>query len=131
MRTIRRVMVAGALAIPFTLGAAGIASADVGYGENESWAGPDGAYKSSVSSFAGSGGEGVYFQESSSWAGPDGAWTEDVATGTDGNGNTFYFMDASGAGPEGASSHEVSSIAVGDDADDEVDDEDEVEAEDD
>jgi hypothetical protein len=124
MRTIRRVMVAGALAVPFTLGAAGIASADVGYGENESWAGPDGAYENSVSSFAGDGdgveggeggGEGVYFQENSSWAGPDGAWSENLATGTDGNGNTFYFMDVSGAGPDGASSHDVSSVAGGDD----------------
>jgi hypothetical protein len=91
MRTIRRAMVAGALALPLTLGTAGIASADTSYNENSSFAGPDGASTYSVSSWAGTGDNGYYgggasFEESESSASADGAYSHDVSTSTGDNG---------------------------------------------
>jgi hypothetical protein len=120
MRTIKRAMIAGALALPLTLGTAGIASADVGYGENGSFAGPDGAGDYSVSSQAGGSGEsggnggGTSFEESSSFAGPDGAWNDYTSANADGDGNTSFEQGSSGASADGAYSEEVSSSAGGD-----------------
>jgi hypothetical protein len=119
MHTIKRALVAGALALPLTLGTAGIASADTSYDENGSFAGPDGAGQYSVSSQAGNGedgengdgGDGVAFEESSSFAGPDGAWSEFVRSFADGDGGTFFERGSSSATEDGASSNNVESSA--------------------
>ncbi|MER7863443.1 hypothetical protein ABTX61_30365 [Amycolatopsis japonica] len=82
MRTIRRTLVASALALPLTLGAAGIASADT-YGSTEVQAGPDGAATHSTSATAGENGDSQYRQHSG-WAGQDGAGSSETHSSTDG-----------------------------------------------
>ncbi|WP_211323187.1 hypothetical protein [Amycolatopsis palatopharyngis] len=118
MRTVKRAVVASALAFPLTLGTAGIASADASFGENGSFAGADGAGSYSVSSQADghvrADGDGTSFEESSSFAGPDGAWTEYVSAHADGDGDTSFEQGSSSATSEGASSENVSSSAGGD-----------------
>jgi hypothetical protein len=122
MRTIKRALVAGALALPLTLGTAGIASADTMYDENGSFAGPEGAGQFSVSSQASDGEEvengengggegGVSFDESSSFAGPDGAFSEFVRSFADGEGGTAFERGMSSATEDGASSNNVEASA--------------------
>jgi hypothetical protein len=90
MQTIRRAMIAGALALPLTLGTAGIASADTGvtFEESTSWAGSDGAGIDSTYSIAGSDGN-TTFEQNSATAGPDGASSSSVNAGTYGHNNNY------------------------------------------
>ncbi|RSN53671.1 hypothetical protein DMH01_38910 [Amycolatopsis sp. WAC 04182] len=81
MRTIRRTLAASALAVPLTLGAAGIASAD-SYGSTEAQAGPDGAATHSVQASTDRGSSS--FHENSTAAGPDGVATSETHASTDG-----------------------------------------------
>ncbi|WP_211323267.1 hypothetical protein [Amycolatopsis palatopharyngis] len=118
MGTVRRAMVASALALPLAFGTAGIASADSGYDETTSWAGDGGAGTVSTQSYAGGHGEhhdgygsfGTYFAESSSHAGPDGAMLEFTASGANAYGTT-YTSGMYGAGEDGAWSSTVHSSA--------------------
>lgn len=118
MGTVRRAMVASALALPLTLGTAGIASADSGYGENESYAGAEGAGTSNVQSYAGGHGHhghgydsfGAYFAESSSHAGPEGAIVEFTGASANAYG-TSYGNVTYAAGEDGAWSSSVHSNA--------------------
>jgi hypothetical protein len=89
MRTIRRAIVAGALALPLTLGTAGIAFADIGY--------PDGNGTADLS-----------FEETLSWAGPDGAGSDSTYANADGDGDATFEQDSATAGPDGATSDSVS-----------------------
>lgn len=74
MRSIIRLVAAGALSLPLLIGAAGIASADVEYDQNAASASADGAT--------------VY----------------DLASGADGHGNSYYVVQFETAGPYGAGS---------------------------
>jgi hypothetical protein len=117
MRTIKRTVVVNALALPLTLGTAGIASADTGYNETGTFAGADGAGSYSVSAQAdgnsegGTRGGGTSFEESSSFAGPDGAFNEYTRARAHGDGGTSFEQDSSSANADGASSNNVSSSA--------------------
>jgi hypothetical protein len=119
MRTIKRAVVASALALPLTLGTAGIASADTDYNENGSFAGSDGAGSYSVSAQAdgnhegGNGGDGTSFEESSNFAGPDGAFSEYTRANADGDGGASFEQGSSSATADGASSQNVSSSTDG------------------
>lgn len=83
MRMITVAVAAGAVALPLTLGAAGIASADT-YGQQDSVATPDGATSQSVHASAGDNGDATFHQYNLT-AGPDGASCSDTtaSTGTD------------------------------------------------
>ncbi|MGW4488754.1 hypothetical protein ACWEOE_33555 [Amycolatopsis sp. NPDC004368] len=110
--TIRRIVAAGAIALPLTLGAAGIASADT-YTDTSVSAGPDGVSTSSTHASTGDhGGGGASYQQHNSMAGPDGA-TSDHTTATTGghgdNGGASFDQGQNWAGPDGASSSHTSS----------------------
>jgi hypothetical protein len=96
MRTIRRAMVAFAIAVPLTLGGAGIASANDYNGRG----------------YGGYGADGVSWSESSSSAGPDGAYSEYTASGAN-DGATYYQHESNGANADGAYSNNVNSSAGG------------------
>ncbi|MEU7527166.1 hypothetical protein AB0A74_15640 [Saccharothrix sp. NPDC042600] len=99
MRTLHRLIAAGALAAPLLVAGAGLASADAAYGQQTAVAGPGGAWTHTVVAFAD--GEGnTYFHEHAAAAGPEGAgsfsttsWTHDGGYG-DGDG----YDDGSSAG---------------------------------
>lgn len=121
MSTVRRAIVAGALALPLTLGTAGIASADTAYDADHSYAGVEGAGSYEVNSFAGDhesgdngddtdGYGGAYFEESWSHAGPDHAVLEFTGSGANEYGTT-YMHERYTAGEDGAWSSDVHSIA--------------------
>lgn len=95
MRTIRRTMAAGALALPLTLGAAGIASAD-SFGSTQVQASPDGVATHSVQANADRGTSS--FHENATTAGPDGAASTDThaSTGDHGEGVLSGTLDALG-----------------------------------
>jgi len=105
MRTIRRTMAAGALALPLTLGAAGIASAD-SFGSTQVQAGPDGAATHSVQSGTHRGGS--TFHENSTAAGPDGVATSDKAASADRHGGSQYRQHAGTASKDGVATQDTS-----------------------
>ncbi|MBE1500579.1 hypothetical protein H4696_007679 [Amycolatopsis lexingtonensis] len=105
MRTIRRTMAAGALALPLTLGAAGIASAD-SFGSTQVQAGPDGAATHSVQSGTHRGGS--TFHENSTAAGPDGVATSDKAASADRHGGSQYRENAGTASKDGVATQDTS-----------------------
>jgi hypothetical protein len=111
MRTIRRTMIASALALPLTIGAAGVASAD-SFSEHGTYVGPEGAHSQSVSTYAGEQG-GTSFEQQSSSVTAEGAWTEQVSTGTSVDGETTFEQSSSGAGEDGAYSDSTSASAGG------------------
>jgi hypothetical protein len=88
MNSIRRTMIAGALALPLMLGAAGIASADTSGG----W-----------------GNDGPSYHETGSSAGPDGASNNSVHSGSDGWGGSYFHGHYDWAGPDGSTSHDTGS----------------------
>jgi hypothetical protein len=104
MRTIRRTMAAGALALPLTLGAAGIASAD-SFGSTQVQAGPDGAATHTVQSGTHDGASA--FHESSTAVGPEGAATSDTAAKADSHGDSQFRQHAGWAGQDGVGSSET------------------------
>ncbi|AGM09866.1 hypothetical protein AB0E55_24800 [Amycolatopsis keratiniphila] len=110
MRTIRRTLVASALALPLTLGAAGIASADT-YGSTEVQAGPDGAATHSVQSDTHRGSSS--FHENSAAAGPDGAAHSSTSATAGENGDSQYRQHSGWAGQDGAGSSETHSSTDG------------------
>ncbi|MFJ8914085.1 hypothetical protein [Amycolatopsis sp. NPDC102389] len=110
MRTIRRTLAASALAVPLTLGAAGIASAD-SYGSTEVQAGPDGAATHSVQ--AGTDRGSSSFHENSTAAGPDGAATSDTSATANRDGDSHYRQHSGWAGQNGAGSDETHSSTDG------------------
>ncbi|MYW97629.1 hypothetical protein G3I59_45220 [Amycolatopsis rubida] len=115
-RTVRRTLVAGALALPLTLGAAGIASADT-YTASTATAGPAGASHSSIYSSTGSnphyaGGSATYYRENAS-ATEDGASSDYTYAAADSRGGVRYAHGENTAGPEGATSSHVSASAGG------------------
>ncbi|MBB5959612.1 hypothetical protein FHS29_006233 [Saccharothrix tamanrassetensis] len=78
MRTLYRLIAAGALSAPLLIGAAGLASADTDYHQSHTGAGPYGAYHHSV--WSGTDGHNhSYYHEHFSWAGPEGAGTGHVS----------------------------------------------------
>ncbi|MBK1789426.1 hypothetical protein [Prauserella cavernicola] len=109
--TIRRTMIASALALPLALGTAGFASADTGYDEQSSMVGPDGASTSSVSAQTGE--NGSSFEHSSTGATSDGAWSESTEANADANGGTSFEHNSNSASGDGASSHSVTSNTDG------------------
>ncbi|WIV60447.1 hypothetical protein [Amycolatopsis nalaikhensis] len=108
MRTIRRAMAAGALALPLTLGAAGIASAD-SFGSTEVQAGPDGAATHSVRTGTHDGGSG--FHEVSTAATPDGAAVSGTTATADQHGDTQYRQQAASATEDGVATQDTSATS--------------------
>ncbi|MEU4738913.1 hypothetical protein AB0G02_00430 [Actinosynnema sp. NPDC023658] len=100
MRSIIRLAAAGALALPLIIGAAGIASADAEYDQNNAAATANGASVHDQASGVDDYGNSYYFEEFQ-FAGPDGAgsWAEFAATW---DGNAYYFDAYAWSGPEGA-----------------------------
>ncbi|GAA0245468.1 hypothetical protein GCM10010492_51060 [Saccharothrix mutabilis subsp. mutabilis] len=83
MRTLHRLIAAGALAAPMLVAGAGLAFADAAYGQQTAVAGPGGAWAHTVVAFADDHGN-TYFHEHAAAAGPHGAgsfsttsWTHD------------------------------------------------------
>ncbi|GAA3587182.1 hypothetical protein GCM10022222_84790 [Amycolatopsis ultiminotia] len=109
MRTIRRVVAASAIALPLTIGAAGLASADT-YDQNTVSVGADGATVHNVHSSTGQDGRGTNsgggasYEQNNSTAGPDGASSDRTNANADGNGGASYDTSHDSAGPDGASS---------------------------
>ncbi|NUS74146.1 MAG: hypothetical protein HOQ05_12160 [Corynebacteriales bacterium] len=84
MRNIYRVIAVGALAIPFALGAAGVAAADddVKFKDKHSHSGPYGAELCKVKSYAEEYGD-TYFYEFCLKANKHGAWANSTEASTD------------------------------------------------
>lgn len=116
MRTIRRTMIAGALALPLMLGTAGLASAD-SYNETHVNVGPEGVSSHNTNASTGSAGQGsgsgTSFEKSHEGAGPDGATSGSVNAQTDGQGNASYQEDNAHAGPNGAGSDSTNASTGG------------------
>lgn len=110
MSTIRRGIVAAALAFPIALGTAGIASADTGYDSGSSNAGPDGTGTSQTT--ASTSGQGSSFEQSGSWAGEDGASHQSTEAHA-GQGASSFEHNSDSASADGASSSHTSSHAGG------------------
>ncbi|MEV6899145.1 hypothetical protein [Amycolatopsis sp. NPDC051372] len=109
MKTIRRIVAASAIALPLTLGAAGIASADT-YTNTNVAAGPDGVSTSSTHASTGEqSGESASYHQQNSNAGPDGVSNDHTTAGTDGNGGASFDQGQSWAGPDGAQSSHTGS----------------------
>ena len=106
MRTIRRTMAAGALALPLTLGAAGIASAD-SFGSTQVQAGPDGAATHTVQSDSQRGASS--FHENTTAAGPDGAATSGTSATADRHGDSQFRQHSGWAGQDGVGSSDTHS----------------------
>ena len=113
MRTLHRLIAAGALSAPLLIGAAGMASADAEYGQTTAVAGPNGAWFHSVHSVADDHGNAC-FHEHAAAAGPDGAGSFSVHAcaghgyhgGHHGDGGSAtYFSQESFASDEGAYSN--------------------------
>lgn len=109
MRTIRRTMIASALALPLTIGAAGVAGAD-SFSENDTLVGPEGVYSQSVSTHAGDQGDTSFEQQSSSATAED-ASIEQVSAGTSADGEATFEQSSSGAGEDGAFSESTTANA--------------------
>lgn len=111
MRSIRRAMVASALALPLTLGTTGVASAD-DFTQENSHAGPNGAASHSVQAGTDTDG-GSSYQESNTSAGPDGANSSGTSANADADGSTSFEHHQNSAGPDGVSSSETSASTDG------------------
>lgn len=103
MRTVRRTMVATALALPLAFGSAGLASADE-YGSETAVVGPDGVATEQVAANAGSQEQGVSYVTESQYAGPAGAASDVTYAGTDGDGEAAYYTESAAASEDGAAS---------------------------
>ncbi|WP_309111241.1 hypothetical protein [Saccharothrix sp.] len=125
MRTLHRLVAAGALAAPLLIAGAGLASADAAYGQQTAVAGPNGAWTHTVVAFADDDGN-TFFHEHAAAAGPDGAgsfsttsWTSDGDNG-DGDGDWHdgssagYHNEEAFAGDGGAFYQETFSFADSD-----------------
>ncbi|QQQ76984.1 hypothetical protein IOD16_39620 [Saccharothrix sp. 6-C] len=100
MRSIIRLVAASALSLPIVIGAAGIASADVEFDQNNASASADGATLHDLAS--GADGEGnSYFYESYELAGPYGAGNYTLLTWTY-QGGAGYFDQYAWSSPDGA-----------------------------
>lgn len=114
MRNIKRAMVASALALPLTLGAAGVASAD-SFSQEHSHAGPNGSMSHSVQSGTGADG-GSSYEESMTSAGPDGANSSGTSANAGSDGSTSFDSFENSAGSDGVSSSETSASTDGSDS---------------
>ncbi|WP_409186621.1 hypothetical protein F9C11_21255 [Amycolatopsis sp. VS8301801F10] len=120
-RTVRRMLAAGAIALPLTLGAAGIASADT-YADSTAAAGPYGAFHSATYASThgsadgdedyGQGSAAVYYEENAA-ATEDGSSSDYTYADSDHRGGVRYVHGEHAAGPEGAYSSHVSANAGG------------------
>ncbi|XVV07514.1 hypothetical protein ACQPW3_19890 [Actinosynnema sp. CA-248983] len=120
MRTLHRLVAAGALAAPLLIAGAGLASADAGYGQQTSVAGPNGAWTHTVVAFADDDGN-AFFHEHAAAAGPDGAGsfstTSWAGDGHHGHGDWHhgssagYYSQEAFAGYDGAYYQETFSFA--------------------
>jgi hypothetical protein len=100
MRSIIRLVAAGALALPIIIGASGIASADVEFDQSNASATADGAVIHDL--ISGADGEGTsYFYEGYEVAGPYGAGSFYVLTWT-WQGNAGYADGYAWSSPDGA-----------------------------
>lgn len=111
MRTIRRAMVAGVLALPLTLGAAGVASAD-DFSHESTQTGPNGVVSQSVQSSTDADG-GSSYNESNTSAGPDGATSGGTSANAGADGSTSFEQHENSAGPDGTSSSNTSASTDG------------------
>jgi len=122
MLSLRRMFVAGAIAVPLALGGAGTALAD-DYQAQESTAGPWGASTTQVAASTDNDHFGHHhgyrydddndsaFVETHSAAGPEGAMSEYVVAVADEDGGVAYFRGLDVAGDQGASSTRISATA--------------------
>ncbi|MFD1149694.1 hypothetical protein [Saccharothrix hoggarensis] len=111
MRSIIRLVAAGAVSLPILVGAAGLASADVEYEQSYSAATAQGAVTHSVESGAGHG--YAYFHEQFLGAGPQGAGYYQQGSFSHPHG-AHYGQQWGFSGPEGAFSGSVGSSAEAD-----------------
>ncbi|MFI9010479.1 hypothetical protein ACIGNX_24900 [Actinosynnema sp. NPDC053489] len=109
MRSIIRLVAAGALSLPLVLGAAGIASADVEFDQNAASATADGATVYDLASGADAHGNS-YFVQVFEAAGPYGAGSYLQAAWTY-HGDAGYFEDYAFSGHEGAWTGDTSAHA--------------------
>ncbi len=109
MRSIIRLIAAGALSLPLVIGAAGIASADVEYDQSHASASADGAAVYDQASGANGYGDSYYFQQFQA-AGPHGAgsWTQAAWTF---EGNAGYYDNYAWSSDHGAWTGETSAQA--------------------
>jgi hypothetical protein len=114
MLSLRRVIVASAIALPLTMGSAGVALAD-GYHGHDATAGPDGVSDSHTSAVTGGyhGHHGHFhggaaFAEVNSTTGPEGPSTEWIFAVASEDGGVVYYAGRETAGAQG-----VSSTAIG------------------
>jgi hypothetical protein len=113
MRSIIRLVAAGALSLPLIIGASGIASADVEFDDHNVSATDNGATVHDLAS--GADGEGnSYFYESYEVAGPYGAGSYHVLTWTF-QGDAGYHDGYAWSSPDGAWVGSTSANAYGDD----------------
>jgi len=115
MLSLRRVIVAGVIALPLTMGGAGVAMADAFHG-HDATAGPDGVSDSHTSAVAHGGhhghfGGGAAFAEVNSTTGPDGPTTEWIFAVAGENGDVVYYKGKDTAGPQGVSSTAISATS--------------------
>lgn len=122
MRSIIRMAAASALAFPIIIGAAGIASADVEYDQNNVSATADGATVHELASGA-DGYGGSYFFEQYQAATPYGAGSFTVVAWT-WDGNAGYYDAYAWSSPEGAWTGDTEAHAEASDYDDHDDDDD-------
>ncbi|MFE9743673.1 hypothetical protein ACFYOT_02085 [Saccharothrix saharensis] len=123
MRSIIRLVAAGALSLPLVIGAAGIASADVEYDQGSASATADGATVHDLASGADAYGNS-YFFEQYQVAGNYGAGSFTVAAWTY-DGNAGYYDSYAWSSPEGAWTGDTSAQADSNDwydSDDDYDD---------
>ncbi|WNV83930.1 hypothetical protein [Umezawaea sp. Da 62-37] len=117
MLSLRRVVVAGVIAVPMVIGGAGVALAD-GFQAHEEAVGPDGVSADYVAAhesgphFGHFGGNASYVDVSSS-TGPEGPTNEWILAAVDEYGNTLFDAGRETAGPQGVSSGGVSANTTG------------------
>ncbi|NUS63230.1 MAG: hypothetical protein HOY78_13760 [Saccharothrix sp.] len=123
MRTLHRLIAAGALSAPLVIAGAGLASADALYAHDAAWAGPNGAASHSVLAFADDDGD-TFFHEEAAAAGPNGAGSFSTTSwagdgwhhGDDDDGaSATYYNQVAFAGDEGAYFEQTYSHADSDD----------------
>lgn len=119
MRSLIRLAVAGAVALPIVIGAAGVASADAEYDYNAVAAGPEGAAVHVVQSGADENGD-AYFYEQWIAAGHDGAGVAETGAWVHGD-ESGYFDNYTAVGEDGAFHSGTSSSADGETWDDDYD----------
>jgi hypothetical protein len=127
MRALRRSLIAAAIAIPASIGMAGIASASdyhdhcayansTGsgtYGVDSSSGGSGGWGGSGGSGGWGGWGDGPSYSAHNSSADPHGANTDTIHSWVDSDGKAHYVHTTGWAGPDGAGSHTVGSSSGG------------------